>query len=68
MTRELNEGKNSDAGLILLTLKKGDASKTAACLKALPDMLLRPDMLKYLNAQYGSGNGIILKDKPVIGF
>ncbi len=68
LTRELKEGKNSDAGLILLTLKKQEAEQTAACLKTLPDMLLRPDMLKYLTAQYGSGNGIILKDKPVIGF
>lgn len=69
LTKELKEGKNSDAGFILLTLKCGDVNEVASCLKSLPDMLLRPEMLKYLTKQYGSGNGeIIFKDKRPIGF
>ena len=67
LTKELEDGKNSDAGLVLLRLKSDEANDVAARLKSLPDMLLRPDMLKYLTEQYGSGE-IIFKDKRVIGF
>lgn len=69
LTKELQEGQNSDAGLILLTLKNANASDTVTRLRGLPDMLLRPDMLKYLTKQYGNGSGeSIFKDKRTIGF
>ena len=69
LNKELKEGKNSDAGLILLKLESGTESETAMLLRGLPDMLLRPDMLKYLTKQYGSVSGeSIFKDKRTIGF
>ena len=69
LTKELKEGKNSDAGLILLKLESENASDTVTHLRSLPDMLLRPDMLKYLTKQYGNGSGeSIFKDKRTIGF
>ncbi len=69
LTKELKEGKNSDAGLILLKLEKKNTAETAARLRSLPDMLLRPDMLKYLTKQYGKSNGeSIFNDKRTIGF
>lgn len=69
LTAELKEGKNSDAGLILLNLNCGKASETAAYLKGLPDMLLRPDMLKYFSERYGcAGENIVISDVRTIGF
>lgn len=69
LTKELEEGKNSDAGLILLKLERCNASDTVTRLRSLPDMLLRPDILKYLTKQYGKGSGgAIFKDKRTIGF
>lgn len=67
LVKEFEEGKNSDAGLILLRLKDGDVNETASRLKGLPDMLLRPDMLKYLVRQYGGGD-VVIKNKRTIGF
>lgn len=67
LSRELQDGKNSDAGLILLRIENENASDTVARLRSLPDMLLRPDMLQYLAKQYGGG-GSIFKDKRKIGF
>lgn len=67
LSKELKEGKNSDAGLILLNMKEGGKSEIVTTLKSLPDLLLRPDMQKYLSKQCGSGV-IILNDKPTIGF
>ncbi|MDE6585908.1 MAG: hypothetical protein K2K80_04435 [Clostridia bacterium] len=69
LTKELKEGKNSDAGLILLNLESVDTCDTVNILRSLPDMLLRPDMLKYLAKQYGSAGGEnLFKDKRTIGF
>lgn len=69
LTKELKEGENSDAGLLLLKLESENANDTVARLRSLPDMLLRPDMLKYLTKQYGSGSSErIFKDKLRIGF
>lgn len=69
LKKELKEGKNSDAGLILLARKCGNEDEIVSCLKGLPDMLLCPDMQKYLTKQYGKGSGeVIYKDKRTIGF
>lgn len=69
LTTELKEGKNSDAGLILLNLNSGKPAEIAACLKSLPDMLLRPDMLKYLTKHYGcASENIVINDVRTIGF
>ncbi len=53
LTEELSEGRNSDAGLILLHLDGTDAAAVAACLRSLPDVLLRPELLAYLAGKYG---------------
>lgn len=69
LTKELEEGKNSDAGLILLKLENGETAETVNSLRSLPDMLLRPDMLKYFTRHYGKSSGeSIFKNKRVIGF
>lgn len=69
LKNEFEQGKNSDAGLILLKLKIGSESDTVARLRGLPDMLLRPDMLKYFTRHYGKSIGeSILSDKRTIGF
>lgn len=67
LSKELEEGKNSDAGLLLLKLESENAADTVARLRSLPDMLLRPDMLKYFTRLYGEGTGV-LNDKHPIGF
>ncbi len=68
LTKELKEGKNSDAGLILLKLKNGD-TETVTRLRSLPDVLLRPDLLKYLTKQYGTISvESLFKEKRTIGF
>ena len=54
---------------MLLKLKEGDAAETVTRLRGLPDMLLMPDMLKYLERQYGkSGGESIFTDERKIGF
>lgn len=53
LTKELIEGKNSDAGFILLKLDKDNTADIVNNLRRLPDMLLRPDIIKYLTKQYG---------------
>lgn len=69
LTKELKDGKNSDAGLILLKLDKKNEKDTVNSLRSLPDMLLRPDMLKYLNKQYGQSNcQSVFINKNTIGF
>ena len=69
LIKELKEGKNSDAGILLLKLKEGDAAETVTRLRGLPDMLLMPDMLKYLERQYGKSSGeSIFTDERKIGF
>lgn len=68
LVKELKDGKNSDAGLILLTLDKNGEREIASCLKCLPDMLLLPQMLKYLNHKYEGDGGSILQDNRTIGF
>ena len=67
LVRELKES-NSDAGLILLKLKKDSVSETMAYLSSTPDMRLRPDVLNELKKRYGGGDGGIFKNKRVIGF
>lgn len=68
LSKELFEEKNSDAGFILLQLKKEDAVRTVSCLKSLPEMLIRPEIMKYLTDKYGGSNEIIIKGKLPIGF
>ena len=53
LIKELKEGNNSDAGLILLKLRKQSTNEIMAYLSSTPDMLLRPDVLKPLIKQYG---------------
>ena len=51
---------------MLLRLKGENAAETAAVLKDLPDMLLRPEMQKYLTEKYGSD--VTIKARRTIGF
>lgn len=66
LEKEFRAGRNSDAGLVLLRLKGENAAETAAVLKDLPDMLLRPEMQKYLTEKYGSD--VTIKARRTIGF
>lgn len=68
LQRELYEGQNSDAGFVLLKLKSDEAAETADRLINLPDILICPDMLKYLTAQYGKNETLVFKTKRNIGF
>lgn len=68
LLKELTQGKNSDAGLILLKLTKGEELKTVKGeLVSTPDMILRPDVVKRLAIKYGAG-GTALNRKRTIGF
>ena len=66
LEKEFRAGRNSDAGLVLLRLKGENAAETAAILKDLPDMLLRPEMQEYLTEKYGSD--VTIKARRTIGF
>ena len=66
LTREFWEGRNSDAGFILLRREIGDAAETAASLAGLPDMLLRPEMQEYITEKYGGD--VTIKARRTIGF
>lgn len=69
LMKELKEGNNSDAGLVLLRLKKEKADEIMTCLSGTPDMLLRPDVLKALIKEYGGeGADTGFKSKRPIGF
>ena len=68
LMRELNECNNSDAGLVLLRLKRDKAEEIMTCLSGTPDMLLRPDVLKELIKEYGKGADTGFKSKRPIGF
>lgn len=69
LATELKEGKNSDAGLILLNLNNSKSVETATCLKSLPDIILRPDILRYLTKQYGcASENIVINDVRTIRF
>lgn len=65
--KELHDGKNSDAGFILLQLKGEEADKTAACLKSLPDVWVNAEIMQYLTDKYG-GSGEIISPRRSIGF
>lgn len=65
LKKELNDGKNSDAGLVLLSLaEEGEAEEITAALGSTPDMILRPDVLKAL----GIDGGTATAGKRPIGF
>ncbi|MBD5584979.1 MAG: hypothetical protein HDQ88_07850 [Clostridia bacterium] len=67
--KELTQGKNSDAGLILLKLTEGEELKTVKSeLVSTPDMLLRPDVLRRLASKYGASCKGALTRKRTIGF
>lgn len=68
LMKELQTGKNSDAGFILLQLKNEEKDKIANYLKSLPDMLLRPDIIKFITDKYGCSEEIAINNKPGIGF
>ncbi|MDE7329833.1 MAG: hypothetical protein K2N30_01890 [Clostridia bacterium] len=53
LSTELRSGNNSDAGIILLKLRRKDAAETMSALCGLPDMLLRPEVIKLLEKKYG---------------
>lgn len=68
LTKEFREGQNSDAGFILLGFETTASAEIAMYLKGFPDMLLRPDVIRYLSDKYGDGSYITLKTKRAIGF
>lgn len=69
LLKELKKESNSDAGLILLKLKSGDTDEIMSYLSGTPDMLLRPEVLSGLKAQYGwSDADTSFKKKNTIGF
>lgn len=68
LTKEFREGQNSDAGFILLGFDTTTPTEIAMYLKGFPDMLLRPDAIKYLSEKYGDDSCVVLKTKRAIGF
>lgn len=64
---EFRSGSNSDAGIILLKLRRKDASEIMPVLCSLPDMLLRPEVIKRLEKKYGEGHGRLINNRS-IGF
>ena len=68
LIKELKEESNSDAGIILLNLRKDSVGETMAYLSSTPDMLLRPAVLKELKRRYGGDDGKIFRNKHTIGF
>ncbi len=68
LMKEFKYGQNSDAGFILLRLKHEDKGGIVSCLKSLPDMFLRPDIIKYLTDKYGGSEEIVINNKLSIGF
>ena len=68
LIKELKEENNSDAGIILLKLRKDSVSETMAYLSSTPDMLLRPAVLKELKRRYGGNSGDLFRNKRAIGF
>lgn len=68
LEREFDEGKNSDAGLILLSRREERAAELAAKLKSLSEILLRPDVVKELDNMYGGKDHAGLTAKNTIGF
>ena len=68
LMKELRDGNNSDAGLILLRLTKQNADEIMSYLSRTPDMILRPAVLKELIKQYGGNNDAGFISKRAIGF
>ena len=67
LLNELKEGNNSDAGIILLKMRRENTNEIMAYLSSTPDMLLRPAVLKELAKHYGGG-AAGFKKKRTIGF
>lgn len=69
LMKELKDGNNSDAGLVLLKLKNERAEEVMNLLSGTPDMILRPDLLNSLIKQFGGeGTDAAFNGKRVIGF
>lgn len=64
---ELNEGKNSDAGLVLLQLRE-EKSETLERIAKAPDMLLRPTVMGQLRKRYHWNGRRVMDRKRAIGF
>ena len=68
LLKELAEGNNSDAGLVLLKLGK-NTEEVVSRLASTPDMLLRPDVLREIKKHYGGKGGDgAFSTKRIIGF
>ena len=66
LKKELTDGKNSDAGLALLSLAgDGEKEEITLALGATPDMILRPDVLNALGINAGN---TATAGKRLIGF
>ncbi len=68
LSEELYDGKNCDAGFILLQLRSEETDNIVNCLKSLPEMLIHPEMLSYLTHNYGGSSEVTVKSKHPIGF
>lgn len=69
LLKELTEGKNSDAGLLLLNLEQENTQEIMLALGSAPDMLVRPDVLKKLSERFGEDcSGGQFGGKRTIGF
>lgn len=65
--RELTEGKNSDAGIVLLKLGTFPPEDVMSALALTPDMPLRPAELKSLIRHYGCADAAF-RGRRTIGF
>lgn len=66
LKKELTDGKNSDAGLALLSLSgDGEKEEITLALGATPDMILRPEVLNALGINAGN---TATAGKRLIGF
>lgn len=65
--KELTEGKNSAAGIVLLNTDGGNEGEIMSYLGQMPDMRVLPNEYAYLVKRHGCG-GTDFKGKRVIGF
>lgn len=65
--KELKDGKNSAAGIVLLSMADTDAGEVMGYLEEMPDMRVLPNELNALIKRYGDGDKAF-KPKRVIGF
>ena len=69
LMRELMQNNNSDAGIVLLKLKKSDGKEILSTLARTPDMLLRTDVVKMLGKQYSIElDKTVFNERPAMGF